>query len=251
MALTTPVVNVEGIMEESLRHLQKLGFSDYEARAYVALLRDYPATRYQLSQNAAIPESKIYEVVRRLQDKGVIAGLQGRPPRFVPLAPQDLVDQLDRRTQQSLDDLRHSLPRVAEQPVGQWSWNVEGYDAIIARAKALIESAESAIIAAMWHQEAAELADSLRSASEMGIRLTLLAYDPCNIDFGDVREHGFEEAMQRQVLDAQGRLLAVVADGTRVLVASSLDQAASGVWTNHSALATIVHRYVSEHFYDR
>jgi sugar-specific transcriptional regulator TrmB len=238
-------------MEDSLRHLQKLGFSDYEARAYVALLRDYPATRYQLSQNASIPESKIYEVVRRLQDKGVISGLQGRPPRFVPLSPQDLVDRLHRRTRESLDDLRQSLPRVAEQPVAHWIWNVAGHDAIIAQAKELLDTAEQEIIAAMWHQEAAVLMDGLRAAFDRGVSLTLLAYDPCSIDFGNVRQHGFEEEMGEQLLDMQGRLLAIVADGTRVLVASSLDQAASGVWTNHSSLATIVQRYVLEHFYDR
>jgi sugar-specific transcriptional regulator TrmB len=251
MPLTTPVVNVAAFMEDSLRHLQKLGFSDYEARAYVALLRDYPATRYQLSQNASIPDSKIYEVVRRLQDKGVISGLQGRPPRFVPLSPQDLVDQLQRRTRESIDDLRQSLPRVAAQPGAHWIWNLEGYDAIIAQAKELLDSAEQEVIAAMWHHEETELMDCLRAAFERGVSLTFLAYDAAKVDFGNVRQHGFEEEMARQLLDRQGRLLAIVADGTRVLVASSLDQSASGVWTNHSSLATIVQRYVLEHFYDR
>jgi len=106
MSLTTLVLNVEGIMEDSLRHLHKLGFTDYEARAYVALLRDYPTSRYQLSQNASIPDSKIYEVVRRLRDKGVITGLQGKPPPFVPLPPNELVAQLERKAQESVEYLR-------------------------------------------------------------------------------------------------------------------------------------------------
>ncbi len=116
MHLTTPVVTVEGIMEESLRHLQKLGFTDYEARAYVALLRDYRTSRYQLSQHASIPDAKLYGVVRRLRDNGVVTGLLGKPPRFVPLPPNELVAQLERRAQESLEYLRQSFPRLAKQP---------------------------------------------------------------------------------------------------------------------------------------
>jgi sugar-specific transcriptional regulator TrmB len=84
MALATPVVNIEGIVGDALRHLQILGLNDYGPGGPVALPRDYPTTRDQLTQKAPIPESRFYEVVRRLQDKGALSGLKGRPPRFVP-----------------------------------------------------------------------------------------------------------------------------------------------------------------------
>jgi sugar-specific transcriptional regulator TrmB len=249
--ITTPVVNVEGIMEDSLRHLQKLGFTDYEARAYVALLRDYPATRYQLSQNASIPESKIYEVVRRLRDKGVITGLQGRPPRFVPLPPDELVTQLERRAHESLEYLRQTFPLLAEQPADQWIWNLEGYDAIISQGKSLLDAAQGEVMAALWRQEVGELYAGLKSASERGVDLTLLAYDKWHLDFGVVKQHGFERDLAAQRTDSRGRWMAMVVDRTHVLLGSSLDQSATGVWTNHPALANIVHRYVMEHFYDK
>lgn len=238
-------------MEDSLRHLQKLGFTDYEARAYVALLRDYPATRYQLSQNASIPESKIYEVVRRLRDKGVITGLQGRPPRFVPLPADELVTQLERRAQESLGYLRQAFPRVAEEPADQWIWNLEGYDAIISQGKALLDTAQGEVMAALWRQDMGALYDCFRAASERGVALTFLAYDKWHVDFGTVKVHGFERDLEVQRADSRGRWMAIVVDRTYVLLGSSLDQAATGVWTNHPALANIVHRYVMEHFYDK
>jgi sugar-specific transcriptional regulator TrmB len=238
-------------MEDSLRHLQKLGFTDYEARAYVALLRDYPATRYQLSQNASIPDSKIYEVVRRLQDKGVITGLQGRPPRFVPLDPEQLVAQLERRTDESLEYLRSSFPRIADEPAVQRIWNVEGYDAIISQAKELLDSARKEVLAAMWHQEANLLADWMQSAETRTGAVTLLAYDACDVDFGTVKLHGFEKDLETQLIDFDGRWLAMVVDRSQVLLGSTLSNSAAGVWSNHSALANIVHRYIAEHFYEK
>ena len=238
-------------MEDSLGHLQKLGFTDYEARAYVALLRDYPATRYQLSQNASIPDSKIYEVVRRLQDKGVITGLQGRPPRFVPLSPDQLVDQLERRTDESLDFLRNSFPRLAAEPAVQRMWNIEGYDSIISQAKELLDGAQDEVLAAMWRPEANALVDCLRAAHKRTGSVSFLAYDVCDIDFGTVKQHGFEQDLETQLIDFHGRWLALIVDRSRVLLGSSLDNSAGGVWSNHTALASIVHRYILEHFYEK
>lgn len=55
--------------------------------------------------------------------------------------------------------------------------------------------------------------------------------------------------MKAQLVDAQGCWLALVVDKARVLLGSSLDQSPAGMWTNHSALANIVHRYVLERCY--
>ena len=249
MRLTTPVVNDTENMEESFRHLQKLGFTDYEARAYVALLRDFPATRYQLSQNASIPESKIYEVVRRLQDKGVINGLQGHPPRFVPLPPNELMSQLERRTQESLQQLRDTFSRLKERPAGQWIWNIEGYDDVISQAKDLVAAAAEEISVAMWHEEAEILKPALRTALDRQVNVFVLAYDRFDIDFGTVKNHGFELDQKSMVMDLQGRWLAIVVDRKQVLLGSSLGSSATGVWTNHSTLAGIVQRYIGEHFH--
>ena len=236
-------------MEDSLRHLQKLGFTEYEARAYVALIRKHPATRYQLSQNAAIPESKIYEVVRRLQDKGLISGIHATPPRFIPLEPEKLVAQLEQRTRESLQYLRKNLPLLASQPATQWAWNIEGYDAALSKARELITDTVDEIVAAMWHEEATLLADHLKTAFERGVALFFLAYDDqCPIDFGTVKQHGYKEDLEEQLADAHGRWIVLVADKTQVLIGQSLNQHATSVWTNHSALTTVVRKYVLEHF---
>jgi sugar-specific transcriptional regulator TrmB len=236
-------------LEDSLRHLQKLGFTEYEARAYLALLRHNPSTRYQLSQNAAIPDSKIYEVVRRLQDKGMIAGLHGDPPRFMPLAPEQLLSQLEHKTQESLDFLSASLHSVANQPAVQWIWNIEGYDQTLSKAKDMIEAARDELTASMWHEEAERVLEPLKAAAGRGVTLNFLAYDACPIDFGNLREHVHRDRLQVRLTDAQGRWLTLVTDRAQVLVASSLESSASAVWTNHAGLAMIVNRYVMEHFY--
>ena len=235
-------------MEDSLRHLQKLGFTEYEARTYVALIREHPTTRYQLSQNASIPESKIYEVVRRLQDKGLIAGVHSSPLRFVPLAPEELLMQLEQKTQESLQHLRTNLPILAAEPATQWTWRIEGYDDTLAKARSLIAGATEEIVAAMWHQEAGLLVSDLRAAVDRGTALFFLAYDECPIDFGQVKRHDYQEELRDQLTSAPGRWVALVVDRQQALVGESLDKTATSVWTNHGGLVTITRKYVLEHF---
>src|SRR5688572_15290864 len=49
-----------------LQDLQALGFSDYEARAYMVLLTASPATGYEVSKLASLPRANAYTVLESL-----------------------------------------------------------------------------------------------------------------------------------------------------------------------------------------
>ena len=42
-------------MDEIIKELQKLGFSQYECKAYIGLLKHYPVTGYEVSNKQAYP----------------------------------------------------------------------------------------------------------------------------------------------------------------------------------------------------
>ena len=46
-------------MSDPVEMLVKIGLSEYEAKAYVALLRESPVTGYQLSKLSGVPRSMI------------------------------------------------------------------------------------------------------------------------------------------------------------------------------------------------
>ena len=53
--------------------LTNLGFSDYEARAYVALLQRNPANGYELAKRSEVPRGNVYAVLQKLEDRGRVA----------------------------------------------------------------------------------------------------------------------------------------------------------------------------------
>ena len=59
-------------MDEIIKELQKLGFSQYECKAYIGVLKHYPVTGYEVSKQTGVPRSMIYEVLGKLMDKGAV-----------------------------------------------------------------------------------------------------------------------------------------------------------------------------------
>ena len=58
-------------MEDGLvNKLMRIGFTEYQAKAYVALTRKNPVTGYELSKNSGVPRSMIYEVAGKLVERG-------------------------------------------------------------------------------------------------------------------------------------------------------------------------------------
>jgi len=58
---------------ETLDALQKLGLSTYEAKAYMALAASGPTTATVLVAESEVPRTRIYGVLKRLEEKKWIA----------------------------------------------------------------------------------------------------------------------------------------------------------------------------------
>jgi sugar-specific transcriptional regulator TrmB len=56
--------------DQLLPNLVKLGFSEYEAKAYIALLGKNPVSGYELAKQSGVPRSMIYEVAGKLTARG-------------------------------------------------------------------------------------------------------------------------------------------------------------------------------------
>lgn len=67
--------------------LREIGLSSYEINAYFTLLEYGKLTAMEISKKAAIPYSKIYDVLNALKAKGWIASVNTRPTKYYPVSP--------------------------------------------------------------------------------------------------------------------------------------------------------------------
>jgi HTH-type transcriptional regulator, sugar sensing transcriptional regulator len=99
-------------MEEICQELQKLGFSQYECKAYVGLLKHSPVTGYEVSKRTGVPRSMIYEVLGKLLDKGAIYTVPSEPVKYSPVPAKDLLERMRKSFEASFALLEKEFIRV-------------------------------------------------------------------------------------------------------------------------------------------
>ena len=164
--------------ERIVRTMQELGFNASEGRAYIALLKNHPATGYEVSARSGVPRSAVYNVLRRLEVLGLVNSIQAKPARYVPLEPERLTKLLETRMAGTLDELRDSLGALVDQVAPSSTWSVQGYEAMIEQARNLIDGARCSVHASLWQREALLLEDALRAAVKRGVEVVLFSWNP-------------------------------------------------------------------------
>jgi len=166
--------------------LQQLGFSQYEAQAYVALLQRNPLTGYELAKVSGIPRPNIYPVLARLEERGAIVRLEDDGgTHYAAVASDELVGRLRSQFQHSLEAARCSLSEINKVSEYEHIWNMRGYPATLEHARAMVDGADKELLAAVWPQEAQALKDNLRAAEQRGVEVTTLCMAGCPRECGN------------------------------------------------------------------
>jgi sugar-specific transcriptional regulator TrmB len=75
------------ISENTRDTLRDMGLNAYEIDAYIVLLEGGQMTAMEISREATVPYSKIYEVLNLLKQKGWVKSSESRPFKYYPVPP--------------------------------------------------------------------------------------------------------------------------------------------------------------------
>ena len=76
-----------------IRNFEELGLTNYEARTYLFLLMNNESYGNEISKGTGIPNSKIYETVSRLVEKGLAYPISSKPIRYEALPLSEFLTQ--------------------------------------------------------------------------------------------------------------------------------------------------------------
>lgn len=154
-----------------------LGLTDYEAKAYLGLLREGALTGYAIARAGGIPTSKSYEAAEGLARKGGAVTLPGEPVRFAAVAPDALLSQAQQRHAAALEHLRGALEDVAAYPVSEEVpalWH-GGRDGGLAQASARLNAARRSIVGALPATVREALERPLADAAGRGVLVQMVS----------------------------------------------------------------------------
>lgn len=232
-------------MEDLLANLQKLGFSQYESRAYVSLLQNPEVTAYELSRHSGIPPSKIYEVVERLVAKELITtvGLAGHS-KYVALEPVEAVERYRRSYDQVLDAVESQLEHLYTGDRGSdaYVWNLVDREDIESRAVQLVESAQGEILVAVWTSELSVLEPYLAAADVRGVAVAICLYGDGDPGFGVVYNHATDPVVLR---DQGARRMVLVVDHSEALIGYFPEVGeVNAVWSANRGFVQMAYDYI-------
>ncbi len=171
-----------------MANLRDLGLSEYEARAYRALLRTGPTTAKELSRASDVPMGRIYDVLNSLEQYSLVRSqAASRPKKYVAVEPDTALDRL-------LADKRSELDEKAAQ-----------YESIVDELADELETAEP--IEGQFWTAAVGLDESVdllleRLASADDSIIMVAGQSSIRFDLGDVGDRvaeELEEALERDV----------------------------------------------------
>src|SRR5256712_8776578 len=144
------------VTERTRRALKDFGLTEYEVKAYIALVESGPMPASQLSTTATIPYSKIYEILANLERKGWAETQQGRPSKYFPKPPSAALDSSRVRMENTLkssqtDALSELQPLYERKGVQERPdiWIVRGQNNILDRIKETLGRTRKELLVAM------------------------------------------------------------------------------------------------------
>ena len=107
-------------MGERLRRiLEAFGLSEYESRAYAALIFRGISTASELSDVSGVPYTRMYDVLSGLESKGLVTRIPGRPMRFRAVHPSVAVRNLKARIMSEFERRMRELDELEKELVAE------------------------------------------------------------------------------------------------------------------------------------
>lgn len=229
-------------MNDIIESLKEIGLNTYEAKVYVALLKKYPATGYEIAKLADIPQSRAYDTLKALETAKIVSGSGEKPQTFIPVKPKELTKRFRRKIEANIDFLEKKLPDVKSdynEPVHSISGAYEIREKLIE----IIKSAKNDIYIEVWSNDFKYIEQHLFDAYHRGLDIKIVGYDNVQCPFGTVFSHKNGREIEHSL---GGRMIFLIADNTEGLFGKVENKV---IWTKNTDVVFLLKEFIVHDMY--
>jgi sugar-specific transcriptional regulator TrmB len=235
-------VEIKRNMSKLIELLQNFGLSLNAAKAYVSLLKNNPATGYEISAQSGIPRSAIYTVLNRLESIGIVNSVGDSPKKFIPLAPSSLLEHFDHSHNDRIDELKNIIEKVDINEEAFDFWHLHGYRNLILKMRECIKNAQEKVFISGWNREINSVKSELVNAEKRGVEITLFSFCKLNLKIGEVISYELDEDELRKIWSPK---VILVADHTSTIMGSARETDDSRlIYTQNDAIIEIATNHI-------
>jgi sugar-specific transcriptional regulator TrmB len=239
------------LSERASGSLEELGLTGSEVKAYVALLKGGTMTASDVSREARIPYSKVYDALESLHRRGWVEEQKSRPIVYTAKPPDTALEELrarqeterKEREQTALEELMGIYVSRGEQEKPD-IWIMRGTNEILSRVKNLLLNCRAELLIALPSQLAPfidRIEPLLATLREKGVKCLILTSPDLPHGAADqLAKHA--EVRSRKTMYGGG----LVSDSREVvLLLGSGEQGGLplAIWASHHGLASFAKDY--------
>lgn len=239
------------LSERAAAAVEALGLTGSEVKAYVALLRGGTMTASDVSREARIPYSKVYDALESLHKRGWIEEQKSRPIVYTAKPPDTALEELksrqetERREQEqiALEELMGIYVRRGEQEKPD-IWIMRGTNEILSRVKNLLLNCRTELFVALPPQLMPftdRLEPLFAALKEKGVRSLVLSSPDLPQDASDKLAR-YAEIRTRKTMYGGG----LISDSREVVLLLGGGEQGTlplAIWASHHGLASFAKDY--------
>lgn len=211
--------------EKVVATLQRMGMTYYGAKAYTALVARGQSSPADISGEAGVPRSKIYETLKRLEESGWVRVERSRPLTYKPVYPKEAIEERRKALNAEIEYASAELSSVYDRQVDHEAPNVKllrGMDNIIPRIEDMVSRArhDVCMLGALYtKKEIAGVKKYLASARKRGVNVRIITRPTIATEEGDITTaEAFSKADSELRLFRTPFIKFVVVDGREILI---------------------------------
>ncbi len=237
--------------DETRAALREMGLNAYEIDSYLVLLNGGQMTAMEVSEQASVPYSKMYEVLNSLKEKGWIKSTESRPFKYYPVPPLEATRMTKLRIEDKFANLESTVAETL-QPLYEQRELVErpemmilrGQQAVLTKLEDMLKKASIEIVVAApeFAKPVIVLAEPLLgsgSALKKSVVIKFMAAGKKD-DWAFVKKFGtLGEIRLRDHMFGGG----IIADGKEAMLFLGEDKPTLVIWSNHVGLVGFAREY--------
>lgn len=212
--------------ESMLSALKKLGMTHYGAKSYIVITTFGPINATTIAKEANIQRTKIYDVLKKLEEEGWITVEHGkRPMLFSAQDPRSIIDKKRSDLFSEIDSVSSELSMMYDQQIKKEMpkvWLIHGKKNITAKSLDMVSKARKSVMMLgdlYFPDEVQSLKSIILKAKKNQISFRIITGDSIKTSEGEINlVKSFEDIQPEMIISGKPPIKYVVVDEKELLI---------------------------------
>lgn len=238
-------------MANIIHLLKDFNFTESETKVYIALLKQGPATGYEISKHSTVPRSKVYNILETLINKGcIVVSKQTNPMNYSAVPINEFIENIKFNLNDSLAEVKEELKSYSQTMDLEKFWYIKGYKNIFNKCKHLLNRAKREVYIQVWKEDINEIIKELKRVEMRLDQVVIILYSSdhnYSVHLKHYYTHGFEE---EKLKESGGRWVNIVIDSKEVIFGHIQNEKnAEVIWTESTPMVFLAKENISHDAY--